>query len=240
MRIARALCVALALLCSLSRLHADSPAAVRKRAEPAWIRTGTSDGIATFKRDVPGSAIIALRGEGVVDAPIARVTSVLLDYERAPEWVDSLEEARLIRILPPNEFIEYDHLATPPLFTDRDFVCRGRIEVDARLQTFTMSLWPATDPDVPVGAYIRGTLRGYWKLRAIENGAKTHVIAEMNGDPKGDIPKWLVNVFQSAWPHNTLTSLCAQVTKPDIRILPQVPALFRGAPLTLPTRLPKH
>jgi hypothetical protein len=222
------------LVFSRSTLHAESPTGVAKRPEPQWIRTGTSDGIATFKRDVPGSDVIALRGEGVVDAPIVRVTSVLLDYDRASEWIDSLEEARLIRILPPNEFIEYDHLGTPPLFADRDFVCRGRIEVDARQQTFAMNLWPATDPAVPVGSYVRGTLRGYWKFRAIDNGKKTHVIAEMNGDPKGNIPKWLVNFFQSDWPHNTLMSLRAQVAKRDIRILPQVPAVFRGEPLALP------
>lgn len=215
-----------------SPLRAD-PSAGAQRIPAAWVETGSADSIRTFKRDVPGSAVVAFRAEGMIDAPIARVASVLLDDSRAPEWIDSLEEARLVRVLPPNEFVEYNHLRTPPLFADRDFVCRGRIEVDPRRQTFVMSLWPFTDPALPVGRYIRGTLRGYWKLQATDKGKKTYVIAEMTGDPKGAIPNWLVNIFQRDWPHNTLMSLRRQVAKSDVRILAQVPAVFRGEPFAL-------
>jgi hypothetical protein len=189
---------------------------------------------------VPGSAVVALRAEGVIDAPIVRVASVLVDDDRAPEWIDSLEEARLVRVLPPNEFVEYNHLRTPPLFADRDFVCRGRIDVDIQRQTFVMSLWPTTDPALPVGRYIRGTLRGYWKLQATDNGRRTYVIAEMTGDPKGAIPTWLVNFFQHDWPHNTLLSLRRQVAKSDVRILAPMPGVFRGEPFALPMHPPKR
>lgn len=221
--------VALVLL--QAPLHADNPT---QRA--AWIKTGSSDGILTFKRDMPGHGVVAFRAEGTIGAPIVRVASVLADDARAPEWIDSLAEARLVRVLPPNEFIEYNHLRTPPLFADRDFVCRGRIEVDRQRQTFVMSLWPTTDPALPVGRYIRGTMSGSWRLQAMDGGRKTYVIAEMTGDPKGAIPKWVVNMFQSEWPHNTLMSLRRQVAKSDVGILPQVSAVFRGEPFALAMR----
>jgi len=231
------------LASGLSITRAEAPAAVAPQgtrapaSAPAWIETSNEDGIRTFKREVKGSPIIALRAEGTVDAPIIRVASVILDDDRAPEWVDSLEEVRVVRMLSPTEFIEYDHINTPPIImADRDFVCRGKVEVDLERQTLTMNLWPTTDPAVPVVSdYVRGTLRGFWHLKSVDHGKKTLVIAEMHGDPKGGVAKWLVNFFQKGWPRNTLESLREQVAKPDIKIIPQVKAVFAGKPMALPT-----
>jgi len=228
-----------ALLLGLSTSWAEAPkptsgsarAATGVRVSP-WIKTSDEDGIRSFKRELAASPIIALRGEGIVNAPIIRVASVLLDYDRAVEWVDSLEEVRVVRMLSATEFIEYDHVGTPPIIMkDRDFVCRGRVNVDVKQQTLTMNLWPASDPAVPVGDYVRGTLRGYWNLRSIANGSKTYVVTEMHGDPKGSIAEWMVNFFQKGWPRNTLESLREQVAKRDIKIIPQVKAVFEGKPL---------
>ncbi|HYP89564.1 MAG TPA: hypothetical protein VEQ59_15455, partial [Polyangiaceae bacterium] len=54
--------------------RADGPAPTAK-----WEQFDEEDGIRMFRRDVPGSSIVALRGEGFIAAPIARVASVLAD-----------------------------------------------------------------------------------------------------------------------------------------------------------------
>jgi hypothetical protein len=213
---------------------ARSPHPTASSELSGWTKTGDEDGIVSYKREVRGTDIIALRGEGTVDAPLMRVVSVLLDYARAPEWVDSLAEVRVVRMIGPLEFIEYDHVATPPILQDRDFVCRGRLALDLAHQTFAMLMEPATDPAVPANEdYVRGELRGFWRMQAIDGGRKTSVVAEMLGDPKGGVPKWLVNLFQESWAHSTLLSLRAQVAKKDIRIIPQVRAAFEGKPVDL-------
>jgi hypothetical protein len=196
--------------------HPPHPAQKRssQRAKlPPWVQS--SRGILTYKRDIPGSDIIALRGEGTVDAPLIRVVSVLLDYARAPEWVDSLEEVRIVRMTGPLEFVEYDRVGTPPIIMkDRDFVCRAKLSLDLGKQTFMMTMEPTRDPAVPPDdRYVRGELRGFWKLQAIDGGRRTFVVAEMHGDPKGGVPKWLVNLFQSGWARSTLEDLRAQVAK---------------------------
>ena len=40
----------------------------------------------------------------------------------APEWVDSLAEARVVRVVSPAEYIEYNRAAMPLIVSDRDFV----------------------------------------------------------------------------------------------------------------------
>jgi hypothetical protein len=198
----------------------------------SWIETSSGRGIITFKREVPGSEIIDLLGEGIVEAPVERVASVLLDYTRSPEWIDSLEEVRVVRMLGPLEFVEYDHVGTPPvIMKDRDFVCRGKLALDLKERSLVMTIEPTTDPALPQTGYIRGELRGYWKLKAMDGGRRTFVIAEMHGDPKGSVPKWLVNLFQKGWARNTIESLREQVAKPDIQIMPQVEAAFAGKPI---------
>jgi hypothetical protein len=197
-----------------------------------WEQTSSGDGIVTYKREVPGSDIIALRGVATVAAPIERVASVLLDYSRSQEWIDDLELVRVIRWVGPAEFIEYDRLGTPPIIMkDRDFVCRGRLWLDARERTMVMTVEPAVDPRAPpYDDFVRGELRGYWKLKSIDNGQHTLIVAEMHGDPKGGVPKWLVNLFQKGWARSTVESLRKQVAKPDIQVMPQIKAAFEGKP----------
>lgn len=209
--------------------------APQRPRDRSWVETSRGDSIITFKREVRGSEIIALRGEGTVNASVQRVASVLLDYARSPEWIDSLEEVRVVRMLGPLEFIEYDHVGTPPIIMkDRDFVCRGKLYVDTGEQSLVMTIEPTTDPLLPPTSYIRGTLAGYWKLKAIDHGRKTLVITEMHSDPKGAVAHWLVNLFQKSWARNTIESLRAQVAKPDIKVMPQVAAAFEGRAFSPP------
>ena len=54
--------------------YADAPATpAAQTAQPAWERIGDDDGIAVYRREVPGSPIVAFKGEGIVDASILRV-----------------------------------------------------------------------------------------------------------------------------------------------------------------------
>ncbi|MBI3541956.1 MAG: hypothetical protein HY075_01595, partial [Deltaproteobacteria bacterium] len=65
--------------------------------EPSWEKIkDTDDGIVVFSREVPGSSVMAFKGNGVVDAPIAKVASALFDPARAKEWVLNLEETRRV------------------------------------------------------------------------------------------------------------------------------------------------
>ena len=70
--------------------YADPPANVPAQApQPAWEKIGDDDGIAVYRREVPGSPIVAFKGEGIVDQSILRVASVIVDSSRATEWIDS-------------------------------------------------------------------------------------------------------------------------------------------------------
>ena len=199
---------------------------------PSWTKIDDADGIAIYRREIPGSDAIAFKGEGVVAAPLVRVASVIFDTSRATEWIDSLVEARVVRTLSDTEYVEYDHFGTPFVMKDRDFVTSNRMEYDATRQTITIRMRSTTDPAAPPTSYVRGELiSSTFVLTATSDGKGTRVSGDVHCDPRGSVAKWIVNYFQKDWPRSTLKSLRKQVAKPNIVDNPVVRRLVeQGGP----------
>jgi len=192
-----------------------------------WEKFDENEGIAVYRREVAGSPIIALRGEGVVDAPILRVASVLVDTSRSTEWIDRLEEVKVVRKLGENEHVHWTHISTPIVMKDRDFVYAIKLELDPAHKKVMLNYHSVYDSGAPKTDYIRGEFKfGTFTLTSLEGGKKTHVLAEVLADPKGSVAKWIVNLFQKSWPHKTIASLRRQVAKKDIVDQPRLKELL--------------
>lgn len=188
-----------------------------------WKQTDhTDDGITVFKKDVAGSDVVAFRGHGVVDAAISLVTTIIFDTSRGTEWIEDLGESKILRWLNPSEFIEYDHIETPFVMKDRDFVTHVTMSPDPSKSKILISYQSADDPSSPRTSYVRGDMiHANFVLISTENGSKTDVDADIHCDPKGSVPKWIVNFFQSDWPVTTFRNLRKQAKKPDVRVDPR-------------------
>jgi len=192
-----------------------------------WEKFDEDDGIAVFRREVAGSPVIALRGEGVVDAPILRVASVLIDTSRSTEWIDRLAEIKVVRKISDDEQIHWTHISTPVILKDRDFVFNIKLELDPANKKVLLNYHSVYDSGAPKTDFVRGEFKfGTFTLTSIEGGKKTRVLAEVLADPKGSVAKWIVNLFQKDWPHKTIASLRKQVAKPDIKDQPRLKELL--------------
>jgi hypothetical protein len=214
------LCLLGALATTGSAL-ADPPASAAK-----WEMFDEEDGVRCYRRDVAGSDIVALRGEGFVAAPITRVASVLADRKRATEWIDRLAKTKVLRELSETESINWNHIKTPTPLKDRDFVFKTAITTDPAKRKVFFNYHSVTDSAAPeTDHYVRGHFKsGKFELtmaeRTNKDGSKTQgtiVVAEVVVDPRGSVPKFIVNMVQKSWPHKTLTALRKQVAKPDIK-----------------------
>jgi hypothetical protein len=192
-----------------------------------WEKIAQTDGILVYRKEVPGSPVVAFMGEGLVDAPLAKVASVILDASRAREWVDTLAENRVLRRISDAEHIEYSHVATPFLVKDRDFVSRVVVSYDRPTATLVERIASVEDPLAPRTGHVRGrVIDGFFKLISLQGGNKTYFICQVHADPRGWLPKWIVNFFQRDWPLRSIRSLRKQVAKPDIREQPAVRKLL--------------
>jgi hypothetical protein len=182
-----------------------------------WMPISSVRGVTIYRRELPGSHLTAMKGTGTIEAPVWKVASILLDTQRAREWVDSLKESRVLRRLAPDRYIEYNHVGGPLLMKDRDFVSEVHITVDPRTSTFDLAYQPASDPDAPTTHNVRGELlSGRFEATSVDPDKRTTLTVELQIDPKGFIPAWIINFFQKSWPLHTFDAIRAQAAKPDI------------------------
>lgn len=196
-----------------------------------WKKCSASEGLDLYWAKVDGSQVIAFRGEGIVDAPLEKVASIIIDTTRATEWIDSLISSKVVRSLSPSQFVEYDLVGIPfpfdTLMANRDFVSQVTVEGDAARRRMTVTYRPAEDDQAPVlKKFVRGTMVCRFQLVPMSIPEETYVEAEIHCDPKGGVPKWLVNFFQQGWPQTTFQRLRKQAGKADVKVLPVVEKLM--------------
>jgi hypothetical protein len=221
------------LLCTIAVVVSVVPLAQFASAQgEKWELVGSKDDIVTYRREVAGSPVIAIRGEGVVEASILRVASVLMDTARLSQWMDRVAEARRIRATSALHYVEYERATTPFPLTDRDFVIESWVEIDGAKKQMVLRARSASDPSTPLTGLVRGeVLSSTFTLTALDHGQRTRVMAEVHTDPKGSIPKWMVNLVQKSWAHTTIMGLRGQVRKADVSDNPEVKALLEKAGL---------
>jgi len=174
----------------------------------------TTDGIQIFRKEVKGSGLVAFRGIGIVDAPLPLVATAIFDTDRRRKWVAGLIDSRIIRWEDKDNFIEYDHIGMPLFIKDRDFVSISKMSFDLSKKEMVFHYQPSDDPLAPGTNYIRGELIDTtFILTSIDNDKKTRVDAVFLCDPKGWIPKWIVNFYLKAWPKKTFRNLRKEVQK---------------------------
>jgi hypothetical protein len=222
-------------------LSDSAPASVVQEGEFHWQKSCNTEGLTLYWSKVDGSKVIAFKGEGIVDEPIEKVATVIIDTTRGTEWIDSLLASKVVRAISKTEFIEYDHVGIPfpfdTIMSDRDFVSHVYLEADPKTKRMTVSYLPAEDDLAPVlKKYTRGRMTCVFKLVPMSMSDETYVEAEIHCDPKGNVPKWLVNFFQQGWPQTTFENLRKEVQKSDIMVLPVISDLLGNPEVKLAKR----
>jgi len=179
--------------------------------ETPWSIISDTEGIKTYRKEIPGSAVFPLKGVTILHAPIAKVLTLMLDDDRAPEWIDLLADIKLIKTYSENRYTLLYEMDSPlPLFVKkRDFLLESNFAYHKKEETVTLSLHSVEDDSVPEQkGYVRGDIyKSEWNFTALEKEGGTLVSLEYHVDPRGLIPKWLVRAFQKNWPHKTLKKL---------------------------------
>ena len=183
-----------------------------------WEKIGDSDGVVTLRKEVPDSPVVAFRGEALIEDSMARIAGVLEAVEREKEWMADVVETYNIEKLSESDRWEYNRTKTPWPLQDRDFVIHSTVSFKAEPEpTLTIKMNSAeNEKKPPLSGVVRGALiDSTFVLKFLEE-KKTFFTCEIHADPKGAIPKWVVNLFQKSWPLDTISGLRRQLQKKDI------------------------
>jgi len=194
-----------------------------------WKKLYERDGINVYKGIVAECSLVAFKGVAVINAPIMHVMTVLYDMERKPEWVPFLEKAKIVKKISPRKRIEYHLTDSPWPVADREFIFLAEALISKDKKTITINLCPAENIEVAKkSSVIRGELKhGRYILKSVDNGKKTHLTVEILVDPKGLIPKWLVNYTQKKWPLCNINGIREEVKNPIFKVNPLVKNIFQ-------------
>ncbi|RJE74119.1 START domain-containing protein [Reichenbachiella sp. MSK19-1] len=170
----------------------------------AWIHAKTQDGITVYTRISDDSPVKEFKAIGLLQASPEEIVSVLLDFEDYSAWYDHCKKARLLAHHSDTSMTYYLELAMPFPFSNRDAVLD--MTIDRQREHTTLRYDRNTYAMEEVDGVVRMPVsQGLWILTA--KGDETEVVHQFRGDPAGQVPASIANLFVVAGPIQTLTAL---------------------------------
>lgn len=179
-----------------------------------WEPRSTKDGIKTWSRKVSGSKIDALKMETDFDATPSQLAAIIFDIGSCTEWLYSTKSCSVVKTVSPGELYYYSEISFPWPTENRDFVSHISAEQDPSSKTVIIRA-----ENVPgFVAEKKGIVRiyqstGKWTIRP--TGAnRVHVEYELQVNPGGSLPSWIVNMLSTKGPLESFKKLRQQLKKP--------------------------
>jgi len=191
-----------------------------------WIQVSDKNGIVVYKAKIDGTKIVGFRGETSIYASAEKLMHVLVDNNHRKDWVDRLKTSTVLETVGPYEYVIYQEFKLPWPLKNRDFVYRGKATrmKDGRVVLVMKS---EAHPKAPKTVGVRAELINSRYTITPIGKYKSKLEVEIMSDPKGAIPKWLVNLIQKKWPHKTLMAIKTQVEKTYVKEHP-LPPIFES------------
>jgi hypothetical protein len=184
-----------------------------------WEKSHSDNGLDVFTAKMPNSKLVGFKLTGIVSANIQPLMATLRNVENSPVWTPELIQKTTIQNISDNEAITYSLNNLPWPISDRDFILHNKLFLshDQKL-LFVVSKsvkhknYPETDGIVR--AWIHYSNIG---LRPVDS-KKTYVEWTLFVDPKGNLPAWLVNFYQSRFPIKFFTMAKIQATNSPAKL----------------------
>lgn len=182
--------------------------------DPGWKLQSSGDGISLYRCQVKGSSVVPVKAVMTIPGTIEEVSLVLEDIPRRPEWVGTRTKSTLLERSSDYQRFEYLRVFMPWPVADRSALIRARVTVSedrkrAVIAAESVPSHPAADtlPELVRSQVHTST------FQMTQKGGQVEVVALVFIDPRGNVPKWLVNWFAGKMARATLRDLRKQVAK---------------------------
>ena len=174
----------------------------------SWETITEEDGIIVQQKEIPGRSLPVFRGEMVIETNVFEILGILQDIERNPEWMHACIDAKRIKKINHKEYIAYNRSDAPWPISDRDVVVHAKAEIDREKRELAIRMRSIDMPDYEKNDDVvrMPKLNGHYFFREL-GPRKTWIEYEIDADPGGSIPGWLVRVASRDIPLITLKNL---------------------------------
>ena len=182
-----------------------------------WTLKSDADGIRVLSRDESDSAVVSFRGEGTVDQPLASLYEILSKPELYHLWMPMYKDSKILEDRSRWHKIVSIHIGMPWPVKDRAFINEGLV-VDGPDGSMVLSIRSISYPYQDESKVLGWTQRSQFLIRPGKTPSETWVEVELNQDPRGDIPKWMVNWVQASWPRKFFENLRRYSRNPGTKV----------------------
>ncbi len=180
-----------------------------------WEPVLKKEGLIIQRKKLGKKSIFALKSTGILEAPIESIITLFRDTKRAYLWAPGLKQRTLLKNISELEAVVYDIHEMPWPCQDRDVVMFNSIKLlKSRKQIALISSSIENYKlDPRPGNKVRAELHySFIGLTPISKN-KTFVEFFIHVDPKGSIPKWLVNHIVKTRPYSFLKAIEKSASK---------------------------
>jgi len=178
-----------------------------------WKKVFNKDGVRIEAQEIKGVGLIAFRATSVLKAPVEKLLAVLRDAKSAESWSKSLDSVDYIAQPDDLSATTYEVRNFPWPFDKRDLIIEYQMAINKKNKSIITYFNSVNHKNYPKNKkYVRSILHiGELELWPLSKGTK--VVLTIMADPKGNIPKMVVNYFQQKVPFEFLKDLDKQALK---------------------------
>ena len=176
-----------------------------------WETVVKEGGVVVEKKEVEGRELPVFRGKVVIRGSIYETLTVLDDSSARTKWVHRCSESRVVKTITDFKRYIYNRTDAPWPVNDRDVVVLTNISVDVVKKHVRIAFSSKSGILPEVDGVVRiPRLEGMYFLEA-KGQDHTRVTYEIDTDPGGWLPRWLVKRTTRDIPLKTLLNLQKQV-----------------------------
>jgi hypothetical protein len=181
--------------------------------DASWHLESSSDGITLYSSPHPDVGVVPLKVVMTIPGTIEDVALVLEDLSRRRDWISNFGLSVLLER--PNDYdqTEYLRVHLPWPVEDRSAVVRVQVSVSDDLRR---ALIAGESVETPLADRLPRLVRAQvhastFQMTQVEN--RVEVVGLVFIDPRGGVPKWIVNYFTRRGARTTLAGLRRQVAR---------------------------
>lgn len=178
-----------------------------------WHLEREAKGIEVYTAPAGTSGLRHVKVTCVLKGSLQEVQAVFRHIDQQKDWVYKTRQAYLLKQIGNNELLYYNETSLPWPLSNRDVVIRMKLEDAGQHQlAITQEGEPSAAP-LHKGVVRVPHLEGKWLFREQKDG-QLDVTYYLDVDPGGSIPAWVVNLFVTKGPYETMVQLQRQITQP--------------------------
>ncbi|MEO6315131.1 MAG: START domain-containing protein [Chitinophagaceae bacterium] len=183
-------------------------------AQTNWELKVDKDGIKVYTKKTGDSPLKAVKTVCTINTSLSTLTAVLLDVNSSLDWVYATKKIKLLKKLAPNELIYYSEVEIPWPASNRDFIVGIAVVQNEKTKVVTVAgeNKPGYLPEYKDIVRIQQS-HSNWTITPLAQGG-VKIEHELQVDPGGKVPAWLINLFATRGPFETFKKLQDEVMKP--------------------------